>query len=37
VGLGADNVMFWTSVVAIPNSLLSPNQQFVLLRNPAVH
>ena len=37
VGFGADNVMFWTSVPAIPNSNLTPNQQFVLLRNPAVH
>ena len=33
----AGNEMFWTSVAEIPHSQLSPNQQFVLLRNPAVH
>ena len=36
-GFGADNEMFWTSVAAIPHSNLTPNQSFVLLRNPAVH
>jgi len=33
----AGNEMFWTSVAAIPHSSLSANQQFVLVRNPAVH
>jgi hypothetical protein len=37
IGFGADNLMFWTSVASIPHSTLTPNQQFVLLRNPAVH
>jgi hypothetical protein len=37
VGFGADDVMFWTSVPSIPNTTLTPNQSFVLLRNPAVH
>ena len=35
--LGAENEMFWTSVSSIPHSKLTANQQFVLLRNPAVH
>jgi hypothetical protein len=34
---GAENLMFWTSTASIPNSDLSPNQSFVMLRNPAVH
>ena len=37
VGFGADDVMFWTSVASIPNTTLTPNQAFVLFRNPAVH
>ena len=37
VGFGAENEMFWTSVPTIAHSGLSANQQFVLLRNPAVH
>jgi hypothetical protein len=37
VGFGADDVMFWTSVPSIPNTTLTPNQSFVLFRNPAVH
>ena len=37
VNLDAGNVMFWTSTASIPHSRLSANQQFVLLRNPAVH
>jgi len=37
VGFGADNEMFWTSVSSIAHSNLTANQQFVLLRNPAVH
>jgi hypothetical protein len=37
VGFGADNEMFWTSVSSIAHSKLTPNQQFVLLRSPAVH
>lgn len=34
-GFGADNLMFWTTS-AVPGFNLSPNQSFVLLRNPAV-
>lgn len=37
VGFGAEDVMFWTSVASIPNTTLTPNQSFVLFRNPAVH
>jgi len=37
VNFDAGNEMFWTSTAAIPHSHLSANQQFVLLRNPAVH
>ncbi len=37
VTYGAENEMFWTSVNAIAHSKLTPNQSFVLLRNPAVH
>ena len=37
VGFGADDVMFWTSIASIPNTVLTPNQSYVLLRNPAVH
>ena len=37
VNFDAGNEMFWTSAPSIPHSHLSPNQQFVLLRNPAVH
>ena len=37
VGFGADDVMFWTSVASIPHTTLTPNQSFVLFRNPAVH
>lgn len=37
VNFDANNLMFWTSVPSIPNSNLTANQQFVLLRNPAVH
>jgi hypothetical protein len=35
-GFGAENEMFWTSVETIAHSQLTPNQGFVLLRNPAV-
>jgi hypothetical protein len=35
-GFGADNLMFWTSGTAL-NLNLTPNQGFVMLRNPAVH
>ena len=37
VGFGADDVMFWTSVASIPNTVPPPHQSFVLFRNPAVH
>jgi hypothetical protein len=36
-GFGAENLMFWTGSAAIPSTKLSPNQGFVMLRNPAVH
>ena len=32
----ATNLMFWTSVATIPASILTPNQGFVMLRNPIV-
>ena len=35
-GHGADDLMFWTSLNA-QNLTLTPNQGFVMLRNPAVH
>jgi hypothetical protein len=34
-GFGADNLMFWTGGMGA-NSTLTPNQGFVLLRNPSV-
>jgi hypothetical protein len=34
-GFGADNMMFWTTS-AVPSFNITPNQSFVLLRNPAV-
>ena len=37
INFGADNEMFWTSTASIAHSNLTPNQSFVLLRNPAVH
>jgi hypothetical protein len=35
-GHGAENEMFWTSVNSITHTGMTPNQSFVLLRNPAV-
>jgi hypothetical protein len=36
-GLGADNLMFWTTSATGFNVNLTPNQGFVMLRDPAVH
>ncbi len=36
VGYGADNIMFWTSVPSISNTVFTPNQSFVMQRNPVV-
>jgi hypothetical protein len=36
-GLGADNLMFWTTSPTGLNTGLTPNQGFVLLRDPVVH
>lgn len=33
----ATNLMFWTSVATIPATTLTPNQGFVMLRNPIVY
>jgi len=36
-GVGADNLMFWTTSPTGLNLNLTPNQGFVLLRDPVVH
>jgi CSLREA domain-containing protein len=35
--LDAPNLMFWTGIPALPNTLLTSNQQFVGVRNPVVN
>ena len=36
VGYGADNIMFWTNFSSMRPSVLTPHQQYVMLRNPVV-
>jgi hypothetical protein len=36
-GAGADNLMFWTTNPTGLNTTLTPNQGFVILRDPVVH
>ena len=36
-GAGADNLMFWTTSPTGLNTNLTPNQGFVILRDPVVH
>jgi hypothetical protein len=36
LGQDATNLLFWTADPAVPAIKLTPNQQFVVLRNPIV-